>query len=85
LTDSQYQNLGKVNQVLQIVHEMGMSNPPMPKLGPWKLVDGFGAGGTAIMANNSMEPGLTETIVQFETVRKMKPTFVNLYQASGGK
>jgi hypothetical protein len=29
-----------------------------------------------------MDPGVTESTVQFETVRKMKSAFVNLYQAS---
>jgi hypothetical protein len=44
------QNLGMVNRALQIAHEMGLSNPPMPKLGPWKLGDEFGAGAAAIIA-----------------------------------
>jgi hypothetical protein len=38
------QNLGEINRTLQIAHELGMSNPPLPKLGPWKLEDEFGAG-----------------------------------------
>jgi hypothetical protein len=29
-----------------------------------------------------MDPGITEDTVQFETMRKMKSSFVNLYQAS---
>jgi hypothetical protein len=61
------QNLGKVNRALQIAHEVGMSNPPMPNLGPWKLEDEFGAGAAAIMARYSMDPGMTEDTVQFET------------------
>jgi hypothetical protein len=28
------QNLGKVNQALQIAHELGMRDPYMPKMGP---------------------------------------------------
>jgi hypothetical protein len=50
------QNLGKINWALQIAHEMGICNPPMPKLGPWKLEDEFGAGAASIMARNSMDP-----------------------------
>jgi hypothetical protein len=34
------------------------------------------------MVKHSMDPGVTESNVQFEMVRKMKPAFVNLYQAS---
>jgi hypothetical protein len=76
------QNLEKINRSLQIAHEMGMYNPPMYKLGPWKLEDEFGAGAAAIMARHFMDPGITEDTVQYETVRKMKLAFVNLYQAS---
>jgi hypothetical protein len=76
------QNLGKINRVSQIAHEMGMRDPPIPKLGHWKLVDEFGPAAATIMVNHSLDPGVTETTVQFETVRKMKSAFVNLYQAS---
>jgi hypothetical protein len=76
------QNLGKINRSLQIAHDMGMSNQPIPKLGPWKLEDEFGAGAAAIMVRHSMDPGITEDTVHYETVRKMKSVFANLYQAS---
>jgi hypothetical protein len=76
------QNLGKINRALQISHEMGMPNRPMPKLGPRKLEDEFGDGSGATMARHSMDPWITEDTVLFETVRKIKSAFVNLYQAS---
>jgi hypothetical protein len=44
-------NLGNINGALQIAHELGMSNPPLPKLGPGKLEDEFGAGAAVIMEN----------------------------------
>jgi hypothetical protein len=59
-----------------------MSNPPLPKLMPWKLEDEFRAGAAVIMSKHSMDSGVTESTVQFETVRKMKSAFINLYQAS---
>jgi hypothetical protein len=46
------------------------------------LEDEFGAGAAVIMAKHSMDSGVTESTVQFETVRKMKSASVNLYQAS---
>jgi hypothetical protein len=76
------QNLGNINRALQIAHEVVMYNPIMPKLGPWKLEDEFVARTAAIMARHSMDPGITEDTVQYETVRKMKSAFVNLCQAS---
>jgi hypothetical protein len=59
-----------------------MLNPPLPNLGPCKLEDEFGAGAAGIMAKHSMDIGVTECTVQFETVRNMKSAFVDLYQAS---
>jgi hypothetical protein len=56
-------NLGKTNRALQIAHEMGMSNPTMPKLGPWKLEDECGSGTADIMARHSMDPGITDDTV----------------------
>jgi hypothetical protein len=54
----------------------------MPKLGHRKLFNEFGAAAATIMVNHSLDPGVKETTVQFETVRKVKSAFVNLYQAS---
>jgi hypothetical protein len=34
------------------------------------------------MVKHSMDPGVTESTAQFETVRKMKSACINLYQAS---
>jgi hypothetical protein len=76
------QNLGKVNRALQISHELVMRDPPMPNLGPCMLMDEFGAAAVAIMVKHSMDLEVTETTVQFETVRKMKLAFVNFYRAS---
>jgi hypothetical protein len=69
------QHLWEIDPALQIALEMGMSNPPLPKLGPLKLEDEFGAGATIIMAKHSIDPGMTESIFQFETVRKMRSAF----------
>jgi hypothetical protein len=56
----------------------------MPKLGPWKLEDEFGAAASTSIAKRSMDPGVMEAMVQFETMRKIKTVFVKLYQASVG-
>jgi hypothetical protein len=76
------QNVGKINRTLQITHELGLKTPPVPKLGPWKLEDKFGAAAAAIMLKHSLDPGVTESTVQFETVRNMKSAFVNMYHMS---
>jgi hypothetical protein len=62
------QNLGRIKRSLNSAHEMGMANPPIPKRRPWNLEDEFGAGAAAILARHSMDPGITEDTVQYETV-----------------
>jgi hypothetical protein len=74
--------LVKINRALKNAHELGMSNPPLPSLGPWNLEGEFGTGSAVIMVKHSMDTGVTEITVQFETVRKKKSDFFNLYQAS---
>jgi hypothetical protein len=39
-------------------------------------------GAAIVLLKHSLDPGVTETTVQYNTVRKMKSTFVNLYHAS---
>jgi hypothetical protein len=54
----------------------------MPKLGPWRLEDEFGAAAANIMAKHSMDPGVMENTVQCDAARKTESAFVDLYQAS---
>jgi hypothetical protein len=75
-------NLSKVNRVLQISHELGLDKPPVPRLGPWPVEDKFGMGAAVVLLKHSLDPGLTETSVQYNTLQKMKSAFVNLYHAS---
>jgi hypothetical protein len=39
-------------------------------------------GAAIVLLKHSLDPGVTETTVQYNTVRKMKSAFVNLYHAS---
>jgi hypothetical protein len=75
-------NLSKVNRVLQISHELGLDKPPVPRLGPWPVKDKFGIRAAIVLLKHSLDPGVTETTVQYNTVRKMESAFVNLYHAS---
>jgi hypothetical protein len=51
-------------------------------MGPWPVKVKFGMGATLILLKHSLDPGVAETMVQYNTVRKMKSAFVNLYHAS---
>jgi hypothetical protein len=68
--------------VLQFSHELGLDNPPVPMLGPWPVKDSFGMGVAIVILRNSLDPGVTESTVQYNTVIKMKSAFVNVYFAS---
>jgi hypothetical protein len=61
-------NLSKVNRVLQISHELGLDKPPVPRLGPWPVEDKFGVGAAIVLLKHSLDPGVTETTVQYNTV-----------------
>jgi hypothetical protein len=68
--------LSKVNPVLQISHELGLDKQP------WPVEDKFGMGAAIVLLKHSLDPGVTETTVQYNIVLKMKSAFVNLYHAS---
>jgi hypothetical protein len=50
-------------------------------LGPWPVEDKFGMGADIVLLKHSLDPGVTETTVQYNNVQKMKSAFVNLYHA----
>jgi hypothetical protein len=74
-------NLSKINRVLQISHELGLDKPPVPMLGPCPVEEKVGMGAAIVLLKHSLDHGVTETKVQYNTVQKMKSAFVNLYHA----
>jgi hypothetical protein len=64
-------NLAKINRVLQILTSWGWKSPPVPMMGPWPAED-FGMGATLILLKHSLDPGVTETMVQYNIVRKKR-------------
>jgi hypothetical protein len=75
-------NLTKIKRLLQISHELGVEKPPVPMPGPWPVKDSFGMGVAIFLLKHSLNPGVTESTAQYDTVRKMKSAFVNVYFAS---
>ena len=53
-----------------------------PAMGPHPLEDTFGMAAAVAMLDRSLDPGRYEEHVQFETFRKLRSAFTNLYQAS---
>jgi hypothetical protein len=75
-------NLYNFNRVLHISRELGLDKPPVPMLGLWPIEDKFGMGGAIVLLKHYLDPRVTETTEQYNTVQKMKSAFVNLYHAS---
>jgi hypothetical protein len=61
---------------------LGLKTPPVSKLGSWKLEDEFVAASAAMMLKHSLDPGVKESNVQFETVRKMESACVDMCHTS---
>jgi hypothetical protein len=55
---------------MQISHELGLDKPPVPMLGPWQVEEKFGMGAFIVLLKHSLDPGVIETTVQYNTVRK---------------
>jgi hypothetical protein len=51
-------------------------------MGPLPVEDKFGMGIALILLKHSLDPGVTEMKVHYNTARKMKSALVNLYHAS---
>jgi hypothetical protein len=72
----------KINRVLHISHDLGLENPPVPMLGPWPVKDSFVMGVAIVLLKHYLDPGVMESTMQYNIVRKMKSAFVNVYFAS---
>jgi hypothetical protein len=49
---------------------------------PWPVKYSFGMGGDIVLLKHYLDPRVTESTVQYNTVRKMKSAFVNVYFVS---
>lgn len=69
-----------VKKMDQIAEDLGME-PVQTHLGLWDVKDDFGMKIAVIMLKWSLDPGRTEARVQFDTVRKLRASATNLFQA----
>jgi hypothetical protein len=59
-----------------------MIQPILPALGPYPMYDVFGITAAVAMLAKSLEPGRYQPHTQFETIRKLRSAYSNLYLAS---
>jgi hypothetical protein len=55
---------------------------PTPHLGPYPVEDFQGMSVAVLILMRSLDPGINETYVQFNTARKMRSAYANFWQAS---
>lgn len=60
-----------------------MVQPILPALGPFPNFDVFGITAAVAMLAKSLEPGRYKEHTQFQTIRKLRSAYSNLYHASG--
>lgn len=74
----------QVREVRRLVREGEEFGFPdiLPQMGPWPLKDVCGMKTAVTMLKRSLDPGRTEKVVQFDTVRKLRSAVTNLHQAS---
>ncbi len=69
-------------QLMRLWDKVGMS-PQFPLIGPFPVRDSLGMGVAVAMLLKSLEPGKYHaSYQQFETVRKLRAGFANIYMAS---
>jgi hypothetical protein len=75
--------LRAAKQLVLLWDKVGISQPFMlPARGPFPVGDSFGVGVAIAMVLKSLEPGRYATHQQFETIRKLRAGFSNLYMSS---
>ena len=73
-------NMGQVKQMRKYELERGMII--IPERGPFPMEDTFGMGLAIVLLSKSLEKGRNTDYVQFETTRKLRTAFSNLWNAS---
>ena len=74
-------NAGIVRKGIEIAYQAGMPPPYVP-LGPFPVQDNLGYGVAIQMLWNSKGMGRYAAYTQFETIRKLRAAYFNLYGAS---
>jgi hypothetical protein len=76
-----HSTLRATKQTVRMLTQVGVS-PPYPPMGPYPVSDTFGYALAIAMVLKSREPGRYASYQQYETIRKLRAGFSNLYQAS---
>ncbi len=76
-------NYGNLDQLIKLWEEVGITPAALPALWPYCQEDAFGMNVVGAMLMKLTKPGKhQESYTQFETMRKLRSSFSNLYHAS---
>jgi hypothetical protein len=73
--------LRSATQMVKLWETAGLP-PLLPSRGPFPVVDSFGYGVAIAMVLKSLEPGKYNNFQQFETIRKLRAGYSNIYMSS---
>ncbi len=75
-------NRRNLNQLIRLWSDHIGVEPQLPRLGPFPTQDVFGVTAAVAMLAKSLEPGRYKNHTQFETMRKLRSAYSNLFHAS---
>jgi len=75
-------NRRNLNQLIRLWSDQIGVEPLLPPLGPFPDQDVFGVTAAVAMLAKSVEPGRYRNYTQFETLRKLRSAYSNLFHAS---
>jgi len=75
-------NRRNLNQLIRLWSDNIGVDPQLPPLGPFPSQDVFGVTAAVAMLAKSLEPGRYKNYTQFESMRKLRSAYSNLFHAS---
>jgi len=75
-------NMRNLNQIIRLWCDQIGDDPQLLALGPFPGHDAFGVTAAVAMVAKSLEPGRYKHYTQFETMRKLRSSYSNLFHAS---
>ena len=75
-------NKSNLKRLVNIAYDDYGMNKPLPEMGPHELNDSWGMGLAIILLRKSLDKGIHGPTVQFETARRLRSSYSNLWGAS---
>ena len=75
-------NLSELRRGANIATALGFKHGMFRPMGPYPIEDTFGMGPAIVMLQLSLNAGLNDKHVQYNTVRKFRSSYANVYNAS---